>query len=90
MGEEQVEDRFGLLAPELIVQSRSRWRLLNRHADLQVADRGRGSPVVAGPPLALPMPDTSTSAGLGSQAVLHDREQICSIGESSAVNLPAS
>jgi len=79
MGEEQVEDRFGLLAPELVVQCRSGRCLLDRHASLQIAGRGRGPAIVAWPPLALLAPDTSTSAGLGSQVMLHNREQICPV-----------
>jgi len=79
MGEEQVEDRFGLLAPALVVQRGSGGRLLDRPAGVQVAGRGCGSPIVAWPPLALLAPSTSTPAGLGSQAMLHDREQICSM-----------
>lgn len=78
MGDQQLEDRLGLLAPELIVEGRSGRRLLDRHLDLQVAERGRGSPVVAGAPFAMTAPGTSTSAGLRSQVVLHKDEQICS------------
>jgi hypothetical protein len=34
VGDQQVEDRFGLLAPELFVQGRSGRRLLDRYAGL--------------------------------------------------------
>jgi len=77
MRDQQVEDRFGLLAPELVVQGRSGRRLLDRHVGLQVAGRGCGPPIVAGTPLGSLIPDTS--AAVGSQAVLHNREQICSM-----------
>ena len=33
VGPEEVEDRFGLLAPELVVEGRPGRRLLNRHLD---------------------------------------------------------
>jgi hypothetical protein len=35
MGEKEVEDRFGLLALELVVQKPIQVALLNRHGDLQ-------------------------------------------------------
>ena len=54
MGDEQVEDRLRLLATKLIVQGRSGLCLLDRHAGLQVADRGRAATVVGWPPLTLP------------------------------------
>jgi hypothetical protein len=78
MSDQQLEDRFGLLPPKLVIQGRSGHCLLNRHLGLQVSDRVCGAAAVAGSP-ALPIPDTSTSAGLGSQAVLSFREQICSM-----------
>jgi hypothetical protein len=34
MGDQQIENRFGLLAPKLVVQGRSGRRLLDRHAGL--------------------------------------------------------
>lgn len=77
IGREQIEDRFGLLASELVVQGRSGRRLLDRDADLQVVDRGCGPPIMAGPPFGSPVPGTSTA--VGSQALLHNREQICSL-----------
>lgn len=77
MGDQKLEDRFRLLATELVVQDRSGRRLLDRYLDLQVSDRVRGA-AVAGSPV-LPVPDTSTSAGLRSQAVLSFGEQICSV-----------
>jgi hypothetical protein len=61
MGDEQIEDRFRLLPAKLIVQGRAGLCLLDRHAGLQVTDRGRGATVVAWPPLALPISDTFSS-----------------------------
>ena len=77
VGDQQIEDRFGLLAPELVVEGRSGRRLLDRHLGLQVAGRGCGPPIMVGPPLGSPVPDMS--AAVGSQALLHKREQICSL-----------
>jgi hypothetical protein len=77
IGREQVEDRFGLLAPELIVEGRAGRRLLDRHLGLQVAGRGCRAAVMAGPPFGSPVPGAFPAAG--SQALLHNREQICSM-----------
>lgn len=77
MRNQQVEDRFGLLATELVVEGRSGRRLLYRDVGLEVVDRGCGPPVVAGPPFGSPVPGAFPAAGF--QALLHNREQICSM-----------
>jgi hypothetical protein len=77
MGDQQVEDRFGLLAPKLVVKGRSGRRLLDRHAGFQIVGRGRGPPIVARASLGSPVPVAFPAAG--SQALLQKREQICSM-----------
>jgi hypothetical protein len=45
VGDQQVEDRFGLLAPELLVQRRAGLGRLDLECRLEVLDRGLPWPI---------------------------------------------